>query len=150
MGILCMITIKNVVFDTQCSSFNLLKKKPSIKNARTLALNNIIFSRENKDPDEDSYECSSLEIQSLTTALSLMSYLVVQDNVRTSDWRALQSTLGDLEVLATSHRDINVRKMSEKLKQVIATHGAVLVETDFLKAKAQKVNERPNIYKLRK
>ncbi len=98
-----------------------------------------LCSRENTEDDQD-YNCSSLEIQSLTTALSLMSHLLVQKNMRTTDWKSLQATLDDLAVLAKSHKDINVRQMSDKLRLVIATHGAVLRETEELKARTEKVN----------
>ena len=96
------------------------------------------FSREASEDDQN-YSCSSLEIQSLTTALSLMSHLLVQKNMRTTDWKSLQATLDDLAVLAKSHKDINVRQMSDKLRLVIATHGAVLRETEELKARTVKV-----------
>lgn len=98
--------------------------------------------RESSEDDQD-YSCSSLEIQSLTTALSLMSQLLVQKNMRTTDWKALQATVDDLGELAKSHKDINVRQMSDKLRLVIATHGAVLRETEELKSRTEKVNPQP-------
>ena len=63
----------------------------------------------------------------------------MQQNVRTADWKTLQESLEDLTILSEKHHDINVRKMSEKLRQVIATHGAVLRETEELRGKADKV-----------
>jgi translation initiation factor 1 (eIF-1/SUI1) len=59
--------------------------------------------------------------------------------VRTADWKALQGSVDDLAVLAEMHRDVNVRKMSEKLRMVIATHGAVLKETEELRGKTEQV-----------
>jgi len=61
--------------------------------------------------------------------------------MRTTDWKSLQATLDDLGILAASHRDINVRQMSDKLRLVIATHGAVLRETEELKQRTEKVYE---------
>jgi hypothetical protein len=59
--------------------------------------------------------------------------------VRTADWKALQGSVDDLAVLSEMHRDVNVRKMSEKLRMVIATHGAVLKETEELRGKTEQV-----------
>ena len=64
---------------------------------------------------------------------------VVQKNIRTTDWKALQNSLDDLTTLSEKHKDVNVRKMSEKLRQVIATHGAVLTETEAMRGKTDKV-----------
>ena len=64
---------------------------------------------------------------------------MVQKNIRTSDWRSLQASLDDLKTLAESHSDAAVRKMAEKLRLVIATHGAVLKETDALKERTDRV-----------
>jgi hypothetical protein len=64
---------------------------------------------------------------------------VVQKNVRTSDWRALQASLEDLRILSEKHSDVSVRKMADKLRLVIATHGAVLKETDALKERTDRV-----------
>ena len=63
----------------------------------------------------------------------------MQKNVRTADWKALQGSVEDLTILSEKHKDINVRKMSEKLRQVIATHGAVLMETEAMRGKTDKV-----------
>ena len=63
----------------------------------------------------------------------------MQKNVRTADWKALQGSVEDLTILSEKHKDVNVRKMSEKLRQVIATHGAVLMETEAMRGKTEKV-----------
>ena len=64
---------------------------------------------------------------------------MVQKNIRTSDWRLLQASLDDLKTLTERHSDAAVRKMAEKLRMVIATHGAVLKETDALKERTDRV-----------
>ena len=66
----------------------------------------------------------------------------MQQNVRTSDWKALQASVDDLAVLGEKHRDVNVRKMAEKLRMVIATHGAVLKETEELRGKTEQVKQK--------
>jgi len=64
---------------------------------------------------------------------------VVQKTIRTSDWRALQVSLDDLHILSEKHPDVSVRKMSEKLRVIIATHGSVIKETDALKERTDRV-----------
>lgn len=51
----------------------------------------------------------------------------------------MQGSLEDLAILSEKHKDVNVRKMSEKLRNVIATHGAVLMETEAMRGKTDKV-----------
>ena len=84
---------------------------------------------------EDHFEVNSTEMQSLTTALSLLRNYIVGGNVgfknggnriKVSDWNALQLGIEDLEVLEDIHSDKSVSVVAGRIKQVIATHVAVL------------------------
>ena len=84
---------------------------------------------------EEPYEITSNEMQSLTTALTLLRNLVVgNDNnglkyrikVKTSDWDILQLGLEDLQVLENCHSEKSVSLVAGKLRELISTHIAVM------------------------
>ena len=96
----------------------------------------------------DRIEVNSAELQSLTTALSLLRNYIVGGNVgfktggnkiKADDWNALQLGIEDLQVLEDIHSDESISVVAGRIKRVIATHVAVLGHKNILPSLFSKV-----------
>jgi len=83
-------------------------------------------------------ESSTLGVQSLNMALSILSVHLTQVNVATEDWVKMQESVDDLKVLST-HSDERIRKISGQLHSLVCTQGIMIEEVKNLKEKTSQI-----------
>jgi len=83
-------------------------------------------------------ESSTLGVQSLNMALSILSVHLTQANVATDDWVKMQESVDDLKVLA-NHSDERISKISGQLHGLVCTQGIMLEEVKVLKEKTSQI-----------
>jgi len=95
-------------------------------------------------------ESSTMAVQSLNMALSILTVHLTQANVATEDWVKMQESVDDLEVLS-QHRDERISKISGQLCNLVRTQGIMIEEvknlkekTSQIKAETEKMKEKAN------
>jgi len=83
-------------------------------------------------------ESSTLGVQSLNMALSILSVHLTQANVATDDWVKMQESVDDLKVLS-NHSDERISKISGQLHGLVCTQGVMLEEVKVLKEKTSQI-----------
>merc|ERR1719431_2058188 len=83
-------------------------------------------------------ESSTLGVQSLNMALSILSVHLTQSNVATDDWVKMQESVDDLKVLS-NHSDERISKISGQLHGLVCTQGIMLEEVKVLKVKTSQI-----------
>lgn len=89
----------------------------------------------------------TMEMQSLTTALSLLRTYVVggklkgrgSARIKISGWAALQHGLEDLKILEECYSDKDIRVIAGKLRHIIDTNGAILRHNEKIRANANSI-----------
>ena len=84
--------------------------------------------------ENKSHGVSTMEMQSIATALSLLRTYVIggklkgrgSTRIKISDWVALQHGLEDLKILEESYGDKDIRVIAGKLWHIIDTNRAIL------------------------
>ena len=89
-------------------------------------------------------EINFMEVQSLNMALTILSVHLTQKDISLSSWKELQVTLDPLKLLSESYSDERVRRTSGQLRNLIATHGAIIDYSNEMKANAEKINQQTN------
>jgi hypothetical protein len=82
-----------------------------------------------EEEEDEEYGSLMLEVQSLNTALTLLSFKVTKPDVSLEEWARMQEAIADLTDLAELHSDEKIRLLSKRLAKLIATHGIVLEST---------------------
>jgi len=85
-------------------------------------------------------ESSTIAVQSLNMALSILTVHLTQANVATEDWVKMQESAEDLETL-TQHQDERISKISGQLLNLVLTHGVMIKEVKNLKDKTAQIKE---------
>jgi len=83
-------------------------------------------------------ESSTIAIQSLNMALSILTVHLTQTNVPADDWVRMQESVEDLEQLS-HHDDERVSRVSEQLHSLVMTQGVMLKELNNLKEKTSQI-----------
>jgi len=83
-------------------------------------------------------ESSTLGVQSLNMALSILTVHLTQANVATEDWVKMQDSVDDLKVL-TDHSDERISKISGQLHSLVCTQGIMIEEVKNLKEKTVQI-----------
>ncbi len=86
-----------------------------------------------EEAEDDGHGSLLLEVQSLNTALTLLSLKSTQPDVTADEWRRLQEALPDLAELADTYEEQRIRLLAGKLRRLIATHGIVLEQSVSIK-----------------
>jgi len=86
-------------------------------------------------------ESSTMAVQSLNMALSILSVHLTQVNVPTDDWVKMLKSADDLEVLK-EHKDERISKIAEQLHKLVITHGVVIQEVKNLREKTVEIKEK--------
>jgi len=85
-------------------------------------------------------ESSTIAVQSLNMALSILTVHLTQAHVATEDWVKMQESAEDLETLA-QHQDERISKISGQLLNLVLTHGVMIKEVKNLKDKTAQIKE---------
>jgi len=85
-------------------------------------------------------ESSTMAVQSLNMALSILTVHLTQANVSTEDWVKMQDSAADLETLS-HHQDERISKMSGQLHTLVLTQGVMIQEVKNLKEKTAQIQE---------
>lgn len=86
-------------------------------------------------------ESSTMAVQSLNMALSILSVHLTQVNVPTDDWVKMLKCADDLEVLK-EHKDERISKIAEQLHKLVITNGVVIQEVKNLREKTVEIKEK--------
>eukprot|EP00091_Calanus_sinicus_P000294 TRINITY_DN10221_c0_g1_i1.p1 TRINITY_DN10221_c0_g1~~TRINITY_DN10221_c0_g1_i1.p1 ORF type:complete len:412 (+),score=124.92 TRINITY_DN10221_c0_g1_i1:213-1448(+) len=95
-------------------------------------------------------ESSTMAVQSLNMALSILTVHLTQANVSKDDWVKMQESVDDLEILS-QHKDERISKISGQLHNLVRTQGIMIEEvknlkekTSQIKAETEKMREKAN------
>jgi len=95
-------------------------------------------------------ESSTMGVQSLNMALSILTVHLTQANVPTEDWLKMLESADDLKTLS-SHKDERISKISGQLHSLVCTQGILIQEvknmkekTVQIKAETEKMREKAN------
>ena len=75
-----------------------------------------VRKRKLENKEEDDFSAGMAEMQSLQTALTLLTQIVTQQNVPIEHWESLEASISDLKVIAEMHEEKSIKIAAGKLE----------------------------------